>query len=125
AGSGGQAIGRLSDVQENDAATFLPRSAESTRAAERVAEFRGETSLPAIVVVEGDGPLDDEDLGAVTAFAERVPTIELPGGRTVESVLLGPVVPVPSEDGEAVLLAVPLDAEQVQEQEGEERVVVL
>ena len=33
-GMGGQSVGKLSEVQENDAASFLPQSAESTRAAE-------------------------------------------------------------------------------------------
>ncbi|HMO12109.1 MAG TPA: hypothetical protein PKB06_11545, partial [Actinotalea sp.] len=33
-GVGGMSIGRLSEVQENDTASFLPDGAESTRAAE-------------------------------------------------------------------------------------------
>ncbi|WP_225754636.1 MMPL family transporter [Actinotalea sp. Marseille-Q4924] len=123
AGVGGQSIGKLSEVQENDAAAFLPRSAESTRAAELAKGFSDQDVLPAIVVVEGDGQLTPEQLVAVEELAAAVPALEIGDGRTVEDVLLAPVVPVPSEDGEAVLLALTLDGAAVQETVGEERVL--
>jgi RND superfamily putative drug exporter len=123
AGVGGQSIGQLSEVQENDAAAFLPRSAESTRAAELADGFSDQEVLPAIVVVEGDGTLTPEQLAAVEEFAGAVPALEIGEGRTIDDVLLAPVVPVPSEDGEAVLLALSLDGEAVQETVGEERVL--
>lgn len=123
AGVGGQSIGKLSEVQENDAAAFLPRSAESTRAAELAEGFSDQDVLPAIVVVEADGRLTPEQLAAVEELAASLPGLEVGEGRTVEDVLLAPVVPVPSEDGEAVLLALSLDGEAVQETVGEERVL--
>ena len=123
AGVGGQSIGQLSEVQENDAAAFLPRSAESTRAAELAEGFSDEEVLPAIVVVEGDGALTPEQLAAVEEFAGTVPGLEIGEGRTIEDVLLAPVFPVPSQDGEAALLALSLDGEAVQETVGEERVL--
>lgn len=123
AGVGGQSIGQLSEVQENDAAAFLPRSAESTRAAELAEGFSDEEVLPAIVVVEGDGALTPEQLAAVEEFAGTVPGLEIGEGRTLEDVLLAAVVPVPSEDGEAALLALSLDGDAVQETVGEERVL--
>lgn len=123
AGVGGQSIGQLSEVQENDAAAFLPRSAESTRAAELAEGFSDEEVLPAIVVVEGDGTLTPEQLAAVEELAASVPGLEIGEGRTIEDVLLAPVFPVPSEDGEAALLALSLDGEAVQETVGEERVL--
>lgn len=123
AGLGGSSIGRLSEVQENDAAAFLPRSAESTRAAELAAGFSDDTALPAIVVARGDGALGPDDLELLQSFAESVPAIDIGEGMTLEDVLLGPVVAVPSEDGEAAILPVSLDAEAVQETVGEERVL--
>jgi putative drug exporter of the RND superfamily len=123
AGVGGQSIGQLSQVQENDAAAFLPRSAESTRAAELRDGFTEDDVLPAVVVVEGESALDPEQLGRVVTFAERVPGLTVGEGLTVGDLLLGPVVPIPSEDGEAALVTVPLDADAVQEQVGEERVL--
>ncbi|WP_245612556.1 MMPL family transporter [Actinotalea ferrariae] len=123
AGVGGQSIGKLSEVQENDNAAFLPRSAESTRAAELAEGFSDDTTLPAIVVVTGDGQLTPEQLAAVDDFAQAVPALEIGEGRTLEDVLLAPAFPVPSEDGEAVLLALSLDSDAVQETVGEERVL--
>ena len=53
---GGQAQGKLSTVQTNDSAAFLPSSAESTRAAEKAQAFVSDESLPALVVaVPTDG----------------------------------------------------------------------
>ena len=47
---GGPAQGRLSQVQTNDAAAFLPASAESTRAGEAGRAFVATESLPGLVV---------------------------------------------------------------------------
>ncbi|MBX9246166.1 MMPL family transporter [Actinotalea ferrariae] len=125
AGAGGMSIGKLSDVQENDVASFLPEGAESTEAAAAAAEFRDDAVLPALVVVRGEGALTPEQLGTVQAFAEEIPTLELDGGTTVDDLLVAPPVAIPSEDGEAALLTVALDADAANEQIGEERAVNL
>ena len=123
AGVGGSTMGRLSEVQENDAASFLPEGAESTRAAEAARAFRQDTTLPAIVVVEGDGTLTPAQIARTQTFAEAVPGLEIGEGETIGDLLLAPTVAVPSQDGEAVLIAVSLDAQAAGEQVGEERVV--
>ncbi|HQY34876.1 MAG TPA: hypothetical protein PLS68_12990, partial [Actinotalea sp.] len=110
AGLGGTSIGRLSEVQENDAASFLPAGAEATRAAEEAVAFRDTSTLPALVVVTGDGELTGAQVGAVQAWAEGIAAIELPDGSAVGDVLTAPTVAIPSQDGEAVLVAVSLDA---------------
>ena len=71
---GGQAQGRLSSVQTNDAAAFLPASAESTRAAEVAQEFTDSETLPALVVATtGDGSaLTPDALTALDAYALAV-----------------------------------------------------
>ncbi len=121
AGVGGAAQGRLSQVQTNDAAAFLPSSAQSTLAAEASREFVDTQTLPALVVLtpaEG-GDVTPEQLAAVAAFAEAFPDEPVDGGTWADH-LTGPVVPVPSEDGEAILLAVPLDADAAEILVGEE-----
>ncbi|WP_278234691.1 MMPL family transporter [Isoptericola sp. AK164] len=123
---GGQAQGNLSSVQENDSAAFLPESAESTRAAELAAEFTDDTTLPALLVAEaGDGAtLTPEQLADVQAYAEAVPDAPLEGATGDEPATVGeasvadPVV-IPSEDGEAALVLVSLDASLADEVVGE------
>ncbi len=116
---GGMAQGQLSDVQENDAAGFLPANAESTRAADLAREFTDTTSLPALVVVEAQPPgttLSPEQFGAIQAFTEAIPSLPLEGSnQTVGDLLTQPVVAIPSEDGQAVLVPVQLDAERATE----------
>ncbi len=114
---GGQAQGRLSSVQTNDAAAFLPASAESTRAAEVAQEFTDSETLPALVVATtGDGSaLTPDDLAALDAYAKAVPGAPLEGTSgdepaTVGNVSVADPVVVPSEDGEAALVVVSLDA---------------
>ncbi|WP_418276622.1 MMPL family transporter [Isoptericola jiangsuensis] len=114
---GGQAQGNLSSVQTNDAAAFLPESAESTQASELAAEFTDSETLPALVVAEtSDGStLTDEQAGQVQAFAEALPDAELEGTsgdepQTVADASIADPVVVPSEDGEAMLVVVSLDA---------------
>ncbi|MDO8151181.1 MMPL family transporter [Isoptericola sp. b408] len=128
---GGQAQGNLSSVQENDSAAFLPESAESTRAAELAAEFTDDTTLPALLVAEaGDGAtLTPEQLQDAQAYAEAVPDAPLEGATGDEPATVGeasiadPVV-IPSEDGEAVLVLVSLDASLADEAIGEEEASV-
>lgn len=124
-GAGGQTFGKLGDVQENDAAAFLPSSAESTRAAELQAEFAPASAIPGIFVV--DDVTTEDDLATVQAFVEAVVAAPIEGdeqGRTVGEVLSPPaseMMPqvVPSEDGEAALVAFSVAADVVEESVGE------
>ncbi|GIG39994.1 MMPL family transporter [Cellulomonas phragmiteti] len=108
---GGAAQGRLSQVQTNDSAAFLPSSAQSTLAAEASREFVDTQTLPALVVLTpaGGGDVTPEQLAAVAGFAARFPDVAVAGG-TWSDHLTGDIAPVPAQDGEAILLAVPLDA---------------
>ena len=112
----GPLSGKLSEVQTNDNASFLPASAESTLVANEVAGFSEQESFPALIVVtRPDGStLTPDDLAAAAAFAQSIPA--LPAGRdaTVADYLdPTPVVPIPSQDGKAVLIAVPLNADVI------------
>ncbi|WP_265523673.1 MMPL family transporter [Oerskovia flava] len=133
---GGQAQGQLSSVQTNDAAAFLPSSAESTQAADAAREFVDSESLPALVVVRpADGSdLTGEQLAAVEDFAAGIGDLPLVEGgaegeggaasgsepRTVGDVLTADPVTVPSEDGRAALVVVSLDAALSSELIGDE-----
>ncbi|WP_034621788.1 MMPL family transporter [Cellulomonas sp. URHE0023] len=116
---GGMAQGKLSQVQTNDAAAFLPSSAESTRTAEESKAFVDTPTLPALVVLEpADGSdVSPEQLEAVQSWAAGVPDEALPAGNegTWSDYLVGEPAVVPSEDGEALLVAFSLDAEKAEE----------
>ena len=116
AGLGGAAQSKLTGVQTNDTSTFLPENAESTLVSEAVARFASSDSLPYLVVfTRADGaPLATPDLESVGRFAAGVPTLALPelgDGVVLGDFLVGdaPLVPIPSRDGAAALLSVPLD----------------
>ncbi|RMI14356.1 MMPL family transporter [Cellulomonas triticagri] len=117
---GGMAQGQLSQVQTNDAAAFLPSSAESTRAAELSAAFTENEALPVLVVLEaeGGGALDATALADVQPVVAGLVDVPLPGAdpaagdpATLGDVLAADPVVVPSEDGEALLVPLSVDAE--------------
>jgi len=114
---GGIAQGNLSQVQENDDAAFLPETAESTRAAELAAEFTDNETLPALLIAipEGGGELSQEHFAAAEEAAGAIPERELPAGTPVADVLDGQVVVIPSEDGEALMIPVPIAEGQADE----------
>ncbi|MCH8613506.1 MMPL family transporter [Arsenicicoccus dermatophilus] len=111
-GLGGPLVGKLSTVQKNDQASFLPAGAESTKAREVAARFQPQTTLPYFVVVTRDSGLTPADLAAVRRYADSVPGLRLPGSstRTVKDFLAGPVVAIPSQDGKALLVPVTVDS---------------
>ena len=94
--------GKLTDAQENDAASWLPGDAESTRVFEIQQEaFATGDELPAIVVYERSGGVTDEDVAKATADAQRISELEGVAGEVIG--------PLPSEDGEAVQIVAPVD----------------
>jgi putative drug exporter of the RND superfamily len=97
----GSFAGRLSEVQTNDNAAFLPESAESTEVIEWQAQFSEQEVLPAVVVWEQTAGLSPQALPAIQS--------DLEGLSEIEHVLqVSP--PIPSEDGEAVQGVVAIDA---------------
>ena len=99
---GGPYFGKVDEVSSNDRSSFLPESADATQVNERLPDFLGDDSIPAVVVVTGDGDLTEEQLAEVQELADAV--AEVPG------VLDGVSPPIVSEDGEAAQLFVPIDA---------------
>lgn len=110
----GPLSGKLSEVQKNDNASFLPASAESTLVANELAGFQTNESFPILVVVTNpdDTVLTKDQLAEATTFAGELPNLEIEPGTTVGSLTdNAQIVPIPSQDGKAVLINVPLNAD--------------
>ncbi|MPZ95467.1 MAG: MMPL family transporter [Propionibacteriales bacterium] len=93
--------GKLTGAQENDAVAWLPGDAESTEVLRAAEEFQSSDELPTLVVYERAGGVTPEDMAAVT---EQVSAFD--GVDTVERDSVGPI---PSEDGEALQVVVPIN----------------
>ena len=113
AGVGGPLVGRLSEVQKNDNASFLPKSAESTEVGRLAARFSATDSLPYFVVIERETGLKSSDSDAVKDFIAGIPSLPF----EIEGYSLGPYLAqtqtpttaLPSQDGKALLVPVLLD----------------
>ena len=116
----GSYAGRLAEVQENDNAAFLPESAESTVAQEKLTEFAGDESVPTTVVFEREGGLTQDDLSQIEEYAGELGTVANVDAAGVQG-------PIPSEDGAAAQVVVPIatsDGEELQAAVDEMRVVL-
>ena len=92
--------GKLSSITENDQAAFLPDSAESTKSLELETRFAGAQDIPALIVWERRDGLTEQDLAAVADATTRLSAVEGVAGPASP--------PIPSEDGQAVQVVVPL-----------------
>lgn len=97
---GGPYFGKVDEVATNDQSSFLPESAESTQVQERLADFTGGDTIPAVVVVTGDGALTDAQLAEIDDLAGAIGDVEGVGD-------ISPAIA--SEDGEAAQLFVPIE----------------
>ena len=117
AGVGGPLVGRLSEVQKNDNASFLPKSAESTEVSTLAAKFTSTDSLPYFVVIERASGLTPSDLAAVKEFTAGISSLpfEIEGYTLGPYLAAPPAQAVPSQDGKALLVPVLLDARKAAE----------
>lgn len=100
----GPLAGKLGDVQENDAAAWLPGGAESTQIVDLEDRFRTDETLLAVIVYERSGGLTAADRAKA---ASDIPALQkLPGAQKAEG-------PVPSKDGKAMQTFVPLTDEDI------------
>jgi len=113
---GGPYFGKVGEVSTNDQSTFLPESADATQVSERLGQFLGEDSIPAVVVATGDGELTKDDLAALQTLADDL--ADLDG-------IVGEVSPpIISDDGESAQLFVPIDGNEVRESVEEVRALI-
>ena len=111
----GPLAGSLSDVQENDNATFLPSSAESTIVSEEQEFFATNSAIPILAVITHPdrSPLNAADQGAITEFLAEVPNLILADGSRVGDYLESEqLFPLPSEDGKALLINISVNSDR-------------
>ena len=115
-GVGGPLVGKLSEVQKNDNASFLPETAESTEVMNQVARFSESRSIPFIVVMDAGTKVTPEQQKAAAAYVAKLPQLELPalgeGKKLGDYLTETPKAAIPSQDGQALLLVVPLDEQK-------------
>jgi putative drug exporter of the RND superfamily len=68
--------GKLSGVQDNQASSWLPASAESTKALDKLAPFQNQNEIPTVLVFEKDSGLTKADLASIGAKLDRVQQID-------------------------------------------------
>ena len=108
---------QLADVQNNEASSWLPESAESTRAFERLEPFQDPNAIPTVVVYQRDSGLTGADLAAIEEqageFASMDGVAEAKAGRAPS--VVSPVVaeglgfPALSRDGTVAQTSVTFD----------------
>lgn len=100
---GGPYFGKVDEVSSNDQTSYLPASADATRVQERLADFRDSDAVPAVVVIVSDDTPTDEQVEALQSSVAELS--DLAGVATGISPL------IPSEDGRAFEVFVPIDAD--------------
>jgi RND superfamily putative drug exporter len=73
---------KLTDVQDNEASSWLPGSAESTKALDELKPFQDPNDIPTIIVYHRANGLTQDDLGAITA---QLPDISAMKGVSVDA----------------------------------------
>jgi RND superfamily putative drug exporter len=97
----GPLSGKLTGVEKNDAKSWLPGSAESTQVLTAQASFTSPNTLPAVVVYERSTKLTPDDLHKIGEDAQKFGALPDLDGKVQG--------PIPSGDGYAALVVVPLD----------------
>ncbi len=101
----GSLSSKLADVQNNEASTWLPESAESTQVSEELSDTVDPNNIPTLIVYSRDGGLTDEDLAAIDEQAAEMAEID----GVVEGTVLTPEQAAEagfgglSEDGEVAV----------------------
>ncbi|MGH3330358.1 MAG: MMPL family transporter, partial [Nocardioidaceae bacterium] len=94
--------GKLTGAQENDAISWLPGEAESTQVLHESERFVSQDEIPAIVVYERPSGITRADMAAVSGQVAQF--------NDVDHVERDSTGPVPSKDGQALSVIVPVDA---------------
>ncbi len=93
--------GKLTEVQNNEAASWLPGNAESTLALEKMAPFQDPNAIPTTVVYEKQSGFEPADLATMKAQAAEL--------RAMPDVVGEVIGPIPSTDGQAAQTTVTYD----------------
>ena len=99
---GGPLFGRIDEVSSNDQNAYLPQETESAEVSSLVSDFYDSDDIPGVVVVVSEnGALSDGEKDAIAAASESVAGLDGVGE-------ISP--PIPSEDGQAMQIFVPIDS---------------
>jgi RND superfamily putative drug exporter len=88
----GSFAGKLTDVQDNQASSWLPGNAESTRALDKMKPFQNPNAIPTTVVYEKKAGFAPADLAAMKGQATQLQAMKDVTGKVVG--------PIPSKDGQ-------------------------
>ncbi|HWV26345.1 MAG TPA: MMPL family transporter, partial [Aeromicrobium sp.] len=88
---------KLTSVQENDIAAWLPGDAESTLALQKAQKFSDPDAVPAILVYVNEAGLSEADMATIGADTAQLADVE--SVREVSP-------PIPSQDGKAAQVVV-------------------
>ncbi|MGZ8705356.1 MAG: MMPL family transporter [Aeromicrobium sp.] len=101
---------KLTEVEDNQAVSWLPGSAESTKALDAQMGFQSPDTLPAVIIYQRDGGLTDADKAKAAADLKTFQALD---GTTADGTPVridGEIVgPIASADGEAMQIYVPLN----------------
>jgi len=118
----GPTFGKLSTVQENDNAAFLPDSAESTLASKVTVKFSDSSNdqIPTLLLFLGDvNPVKNpENLARIQNYLNQLGNKVLPeSGKSLNSYFVPgfPIQAIPSEDGKAALVNIALNSTIIEE----------
>ena len=118
----GPTFGKLSTVQENDNAAFLPDSAESTLASKVTVKFSDSSNdqIPTLLLFLGDvDPVKNpSNLVRIQSYLNELGNKTLPeSGKLLSSYFVPgfPIQAIPSEDGKAALVNIALNSTIVEE----------
>src|SRR5680860_565329 len=89
----GMFAGKLTEVQNNEASSWLPGNAESTRALEAMKPFQDPNAIPTTVVYEKQAGFSPADLATLKDQAAELQAMD-----DVEGKVIGPIT---SQDGQA------------------------
>ena len=98
----GPLAGKLMGAEKNDAAAWLPTSAESTQVLNLGERFQNSDEIPALVVYERTTGITPADQAAVAADVRDYAAI-----KGVDQQVVGPI---PSKDGQALQVVVPVNS---------------
>jgi RND superfamily putative drug exporter len=97
----GSLAGKLTGAEKNDASSWLPGSAESTKALDMQKAFQSPNTFDAVVIYSRDGALTAADRSKVIDDASRYADV-----GTLDGHVIGPIF---SRDGKAAQVVVPLN----------------
>jgi RND superfamily putative drug exporter len=118
----GPTFGKLSTVQENDNAAFLPDNAESTLASKVTVKFSDSSNdqIPTLLLFLGDvdPKKNPAKFGEIQNYLDKLGAKILPeSGKPISTYIIPgfPIQAIPSADGEAALVNIALNSDIAQE----------